>query len=173
VLDVDAGRQRMDGVTAAMYARSRHGRSDFSRARRQQALLLGLRAELFKVGGMLRVPVLWNEFERSITTDLRRIELFSLARRALDTKPAELHGLVLAPPLTRGFRTPDGRAVLLPERDAIDTALGALFSAPAPGSQPEAARCEPKEAALTAREGAPAKSNVSPDAAQPALGGKP
>ncbi|HXK19515.1 MAG TPA: LCP family protein, partial [Polyangiaceae bacterium] len=40
LLDLDAGRRHLDGLTAAMYVRSRHGRSDFHRARRQQAVLL-------------------------------------------------------------------------------------------------------------------------------------
>jgi len=148
LLDVEAGRQSMDGVTAAMYARSRHGRSDFSRARRQQAVLLGLRRKLSEVGGMLRVPALWNEFEHSIETDFRRIELLQLARRALETEPSHLHGLVLAPPLTRGVRVSNGRAVLLPEDAAIDAALSKLFSAPSPGARPEGLRCEPKDVAL-------------------------
>jgi polyisoprenyl-teichoic acid--peptidoglycan teichoic acid transferase len=150
LLDVDAGHQNMDGVTAAMYARSRHGRSDFSRARRQQAVLVGLRHKLSEIGGMLRVPALWTEFEHSIETDFRRLDLFRLARRALDTDPRHLHGLVLAPPLTRGVRVTNGRAVLLPESEAIDAALRALFSAPSPGTRPDGLRCEPKDAALHA-----------------------
>ncbi len=62
-LDVDPGDVRMDGATAALYVRSRHGRSDFSRSRRQQAVLLGLRAELETAGGVTRLPDLWDEFE--------------------------------------------------------------------------------------------------------------
>ncbi len=147
-LDVDAGSVRMDGVTAAMYVRSRHGRSDFSRARRQQAVLLGLRRELASAGGALSIPGLYAEVEKAIETDFSRAELFGLARRALALDPAHLHGLVLAPPQTRGSMTSDGRAVLLPDFSLIDAALAALFSAPSPGERPSSAQCEPKDAAL-------------------------
>jgi hypothetical protein len=47
-----------------------------------------------------------------------------------------------------GFKTPDGKAVLLPDFEAIDAALGKLFSAPSPGVRPKLAVCEPKDAAL-------------------------
>jgi LCP family protein required for cell wall assembly len=148
LLDVDAGPQRLDGATAAMYARSRHGRSDFSRARRQQAVLLGMRRELSELGGVLRVPALWAEFETSIQTNFRRVEILQLARRALATKPEHLHGLVLAPPQVRGLRTEEGSAVLIADAAEIDAALGGLFSQPSPGLRPAHARCEPKDAAL-------------------------
>ncbi|MGC4092976.1 MAG: LCP family protein [Polyangiaceae bacterium] len=147
-LDVDAGAVHMDGATAAMYVRSRHGRSDFSRARRQQAVLLGLRHELAGASGIARLPALYSEFEKSIETNFKRSQLIGLARRALSLDATHLHGLVLAPPLTRGYRTPDGRAVLTGDPDAIDAALRDLFSAPAPGTRAPQSTCEPKDAAL-------------------------
>jgi LCP family protein required for cell wall assembly len=149
-LDVTEGKQRMDGATAAMYVRSRHGRSDWDRARRQQAVLLGLRHELETFGGLSRVPALWDAFETSVQTDLRRIELFGLARRALGIEPTHLHGLVLGAEQMHGERTSDGRAVLIPDREAIERALGGLFSAPSPGVRPPSAKCAPKDAALRA-----------------------
>lgn len=147
LLDVDAGRQHLDGVTAAMYARSRHGRSDFSRTRRQQAVLLGVQHALNGVG-VLKLPELWSAFESSIETDLRRIELLALAKRAASVEPTHLHGLVIGHGHVRGHRTGDGKSVLLPDYEAIDAALSKLFSAPSPGARPAHAACEPKDAAL-------------------------
>ena len=149
LLDVDAGRQHLDGVTAAMYARSRHGRSDFHRARRQQAVLLGVQHALAGLG-MLKLPELWGAFESSIETDMRRVELLALGRRALSLDPAHLHGLVIGNEHVQGFRTPDGKSVLLPSYEAIDASLNKLFSAPSPGVRPKLAVCEPKDAALGA-----------------------
>jgi polyisoprenyl-teichoic acid--peptidoglycan teichoic acid transferase len=137
----------MDGVTAAMYVRSRHGRSDFHRARRQQAVLLGVQHELAGLG-VLRLPELWSTFEASVETDMRRIELLSLGRRALQLDPTHLHGIVIGNEQVHGFRTPDGKSVLLPDYEAIDLALAKLFSAPSPGVRPKLAACEPKDAAL-------------------------
>ena len=147
LLDVDAGRRHMDGVTAAMYVRSRHGRSDFHRARRQQAVLLGVRQTLSGLG-VLALPDLFGAFEASIETDMRRIELLGLARRALALDPSHLHGLVIGHDHVHGFRTPDGKSVLLPNYEAIDASLGKLFSAASPGVRPERAPCEAKNAAL-------------------------
>lgn len=142
------GLQRMDGATAAMYVRSRHGRSDWNRARRQQAVLLGLRHELETLGGISKLPSLWDEFEASVQTDLRRIELFNLARRAFAIEPSHLHGLVLGAGEMHGEMTSDGRAVLIPDPKAIERALAGLFSAPSPGVPPSGAKCAAKDAAL-------------------------
>jgi len=145
-LDLDAGEVRLDGATAALYVRSRHGRSDFSRARRQQAVLLGLRAELESAGGLARLPALREVFERSVHTDLRRYQLLDLGRRVLAAGPERLHGLVLNHPHVRPIRTEDGSAVLELDREAVAAALGKLFSAGLPGAP--AGPCPPKDAAL-------------------------
>jgi LCP family protein required for cell wall assembly len=147
VLDVDPGRRHLDGVTAAMYVRSRHGRSDFHRARRQQAVLLGVQQTLSGLG-VLKLPDLWGAFESSVETDMRRIQLLGLSKRALALDPSHLHGLVIGAEHVQGTRTPDGKSVLLPDYEAIDAALSKLFSAPSPGVRPKLAVCEPKDAAL-------------------------
>ncbi len=147
LLDLDPGRQHLDGATAAMYARSRHGRSDFHRTRRQQAVLLGVQHALSGVG-VMKLPDLWSAFEDSVETDLRRIELLALGRRAVSVDPTHLHGLIIGHEHVQGFRTEDGKAVLLPNYDAIDASLAKLFSAPSPGQQPALAVCAPKDAAL-------------------------
>jgi LCP family protein required for cell wall assembly len=147
LLDIDEGRRHMDGVTAAMYVRSRHGRSDFHRARRQQAVLFGVQHTLAGLG-VLKLPDLFGAFEASVETDMRRIDLLALGRRALALDPAHLHGLVIGHEHVQGVRTPDGKSVLLPNYEAIDASLAKLFSAPSPGVRPEHAVCEPKDAAL-------------------------
>jgi hypothetical protein len=143
---VDAGEVRLDGRTAALYIRSRHGRSDFSRARRQQAVLLALRAELESAGGLTRLPALWEVFEDSVRTDLRRYQLFDLARRVLAAGPERTHGLVLGHPHVTPLRTPEGWSVLQLEPEAVAQALGKLFSAGLPGTPGGA--CPPKDVAL-------------------------
>lgn len=147
LLDLDAGDRHLDGVTAAMYVRSRHGRSDFHRARRQQAVLLGVQRRLAGLG-VLKLPDLWGAFESSVESDMRRIELLTLARRALSLDASHLHGLVLGHGHVFGHRTPEGKAVLLPDYEAIDASLAKLFSADSPGVRPTRAPCEPKDAAF-------------------------
>lgn len=147
-LDVDEGERHMDGVTAAMYARSRHGRSDFHRARRQQAVLMGVQHALAGFG-VTKLPDLWSEVEASVETDMRRLDLLGLGRRALKTDPTHLHGMIIGDKQVKGVFV-EGKAVLLPDYDAIDEALGKLFSEPSPGAQPKYAVCAPKDIALTA-----------------------
>ncbi len=148
-LDLPAGEARLDGVTTAMYARSRHGRSDFSRARRQQAILLAMRRELVKSSNLLRLPTLFGQFEDSLETDLRRVDLLTLAQRVLRVPPRHLHGVVLGVEQVSGMRATGGRAVLVPRREAIDSALNALFSAPTPGLPEAGSVCPKADIALT------------------------
>lgn len=155
-LSLAAGENTLDGATAAMFVRSRHGRSDFSRSRRQQAVLLGLRDRVLDQGGLSAVPDLLAEFESSIMTDMRRVDLLSLARRSLALSSDSLHGLVLAPPLTRAERTTDGKAVLLPELDRIQAAMAGLFSAPPPGT-PVKTPCPAPDVALRIAAAKPAQ----------------
>jgi LCP family protein required for cell wall assembly len=149
MLDLEAGAHHLDGTTAGMYVRSRHGRSDFSRTRRQQAVVLGLRHRLAEPSTLLRLPALLDATEAMVRTDLSRLELLRLARRASRVDPSHLHGLVFGARETAPHRTPEGRAVLLPRKDAIDDALAHLFEAPPPGERPSARACKPADVALT------------------------
>jgi polyisoprenyl-teichoic acid--peptidoglycan teichoic acid transferase len=148
-LDLAAGAAHLDGVTAAMYARSRHGRSDFSRARRQQAILVGMRRELSKPRSLVRLPLLFGSFEDSIETDLSRGEVLALAQRLLHVAPAHLHGLVLGVEQVSAMQAAGGRAVLRPKPDAINEALNQLFSAPSPGLPPVGSVCPKADVALS------------------------
>lgn len=146
-LDLAAGAARLDGVTAAMYARSRHGRSDFSRARRQQAILLGMRRELTK-SSLVRMAKVFDSLEDSLETDLSRAEVLGIAQRLLRVSPAHLHGVVLGAEQVSAMQASGGRAVLRPKPDAINDALSQLFSAPSPGLPQAGSVCPKADVAL-------------------------
>lgn len=137
LLDVRAGRQLMDGPTVAMYVRSRHGRSDWNRSLRQQAVLFGLRERLVRGRTLLRLPELMAEVEASVQSDLSRLSLLSLARQALSIEPRRLHGVVLGRNETVPMRTEQQWSVLLGDDQAIEQRLSDLFVAPRPGREPE------------------------------------
>jgi polyisoprenyl-teichoic acid--peptidoglycan teichoic acid transferase len=149
MLDVEQGQVRMDGTTAAMYVRSRHGRSDFGRARRQQAVLSAIHHQLLTPGGLGRIVEVWETVERNVSTDFKRYELLDLARRALGLKLELIHGLVLSDEQLEP-RVDRGRAMLFPKGDAIDPAVRALFSAPVPGVD-HTTVCPPADIALRHR----------------------
>jgi anionic cell wall polymer biosynthesis LytR-Cps2A-Psr (LCP) family protein len=158
--------QHLDGRTALMYARSRHGRGVFDRAGRQQAVLLGLRDRFLELG-LTRALQLLPAVARTVHTDLRTIEMIRLGRRLLGSKREHLHGLVLTPrhaeitvrgaptdSLRRGGRpsrpSQNGRWVLVPKPDEIHAALADLFSAPLPGHR-ATETCPDMDAALKRR----------------------
>jgi len=147
-LDLSSGSARLDGATAAMYARSRHGRSDFSRSRRQQAILVGMRRELSKLGSLVRMAKLFDTVEDSLETDLSRAEVLVLAQRLLHVPPAHLHGLVLGAEQVSAMQATGGRAVLRAKPDAITEALNRLFSAPSPGLPQAGSICPKADVAL-------------------------
>ena len=148
ILRVEAGRQAMDGATAAMYARSRHGRSDWDRSRRQHAVLSALRRRVREAGMSEWVPVLSAALEEGVITSMSRLELLRLIRRVSRLDEGRLHGLLIGSRQVERHRTAEGHSVLLPNYDAIDEALSGLFEAPAPGIAPRVRRCRPTDVAL-------------------------
>lgn len=147
-LDVVAGAQTLDGVTAAMYIRSRHGRSDWSRARRQQAVLLGLRDRVRELSVMEWLPVFQTALNEGVHSSMSRLELLALIRRLRRVERDHLHGLLIGHREVSLHRTEEGRAVLLPNSEAIHRALRRLFSAPAPGIPPAGRRCPPADVGI-------------------------
>jgi len=95
-----AGRVTLDGRTALAYVRSRQGvgDSDFTRAARQQQLLLALRARLTSPDMITKLPdvirVAGDTVRTNVPTD--RLEAFISLARSLDSKAAQR--FVLGPP---------------------------------------------------------------------------
>ncbi len=148
VLKLEAGPQHLDGPTAAMFIRSRHGRSDWSRARRQQLVLRGLHQKLANVQGLAKLPKLFASVEQSVLSNMSRLQLLALARRVLQQEPSKVHGVVLGHRETIPHRNEKNWAVLLPEPEAIARRLETVFEAGAPGERPEPVACPNAAAAL-------------------------
>lgn len=99
------GAQHMDGKTALLFARSRHGNngegSDFARAKRQQKVLVALRDQLLSLGTITnpaRVRRIIQTLREHITTNANVTEivrLLSLAQ-SVDTKTIKQHVLTNA-----------------------------------------------------------------------------
>jgi LCP family protein required for cell wall assembly len=132
-LDLRAGRQRLDGHAALLYSRSRHGRTDLDRARRQQAVMVGLKHRLTAWNVVPRLPWLWRTTKAHTRTDLDLAGAVRLATTLVSAGAGMVHGLVLKPPVVRSWRSPEGQSVLVLDRRASARALAGLFDAPAPG----------------------------------------
>jgi LCP family protein required for cell wall assembly len=85
-IDIPAGHQLMDGVTAVEYARTRHPDSDYGRENRQQQVLLAIRDRALQLDVLPRLPQLLPEVRDLVHTDIGLVEAARLASfgRSLD-----------------------------------------------------------------------------------------
>ena len=113
------GPQRMDGVQALEYVRSRHGdlRSDFGRSQRQQQVLLAIRTKA-KLLGYSDIPDISDAMANDFNTDMSITEVTSLLPLASAIALPNVHQVILLPPFTQGA-TVGNQDVLLPNWDLI------------------------------------------------------
>jgi polyisoprenyl-teichoic acid--peptidoglycan teichoic acid transferase len=128
VVDIPAGRQRMNGETALRYARTRHQDDDFGRMARQQQVVAALRSELMRPTSWWRLPAVAAAVRRATNTDLGPLDLATLAFAA-GFGPAEPERLALHLGLVQEFRGAGG-AFLLRPTPALRQRVG-VFLAPA------------------------------------------
>jgi LCP family protein required for cell wall assembly len=130
VVDIPAGRQTMDGITAVEYARMRHPDSDYGRQGRQQQLLLALRDAALRIDTVPKLPQLIPQVERLVRTDLTPVQISQLVAfgRGLSAD-RDIVALPANPQLTPSYTGPGGAAYvnLTP---AFRTAVKALIEQP-------------------------------------------
>ncbi|MEK7530085.1 MAG: LCP family protein [Patescibacteria group bacterium] len=98
----EEGWQHMDGDTALVFARSRHGTngegSDFARAKRQQKIILAVKERLFSSATVLnpaRIGELIKAVSDNVQTNLSTWEMMRLARYASEVKQDQMQHVVL------------------------------------------------------------------------------
>jgi hypothetical protein len=89
-----AGEQHMNGATALIYARSRHGNngegSDFARSRRQQQIIIALKEQIESIGGIGKLPDVINALGDNVLTDLTISDAESLYGLVQGVNPASI-----------------------------------------------------------------------------------
>ena len=136
---VDAGMHHFKGWEALAYARSRRapGDTDFTRAARQQQVLLAVREKLLQGGSVLtNLPSLLDAFGDLLQTDLPYDRLVDLAAVAEDMSANAIVRTVFGRPLVKGRMDPVYGSVQVPDLKAIRRVAAGLF--PAPGQSPTA-----------------------------------
>ena len=96
---LDPGSYHFDGATALAYARSRHGSSDFARARRQQQLLGAMRSAILAPQNLARLPEIVTTVGGIVHTNFppdRIEELLALANQVQDDPTGQY---VFQPPI--------------------------------------------------------------------------
>jgi LCP family protein required for cell wall assembly len=126
-----AGSQVMNGETALIYARSRHGsnyeNSDFARSRRQQLILQAIKDKMFKFSTLLspqKLSAIFDLLDKSIETNMSIWQAIKIANMVKDTGDSKIYRITLddAPDslLEPGF-TEDGQWILQPKDGNFDT----------------------------------------------------
>lgn len=125
------GVHRMDGALALWYVRSRNGTSDFDRNRRQQAMLRAIFQALRERGQLEQLPALWQDLTEIVKTDLTLGDLLSLLPIALNLDNLTLRSFFISPQQVSSWQTPQGAAVLVPNREALRAELIKFLTPPA------------------------------------------
>jgi len=129
-----AGQHHLDGATALKYARTRHGSSDFARARRQQQVILAARDQVVQLDQLPRLiangPQILDALGDSIQTDLSFDQAVQLAQILQDVPPDSYRGAVIDQNYTQNYVTDTGAQVLIPLREKIGQLYQSFFETP-------------------------------------------
>lgn len=132
-LVIEAGRQHMNGDLALKYARTRHTTQggDIGRARRQQQVIMAVRDKALSLNYPLnRVPGLIQTLGESVQTDLSISQILSIAQAAQKVQVKDIKQGVIDETMVVDWMTPDGKMVLLPQRDKIRQLISEIFPVP-------------------------------------------
>lgn len=131
-LYIAAGRQWMNGDLALKYARSRHGSSDFDRARRQQQVISAVRERILRFEMLpeliVRAPNLWSGLSGHVRSGLALEQWIQLAVYAKDISSENIRYGVIDGRYVQPMMW-NGMSVLSPNRAVIGSLLLEVFGA--------------------------------------------
>ena len=127
---IEAGQHTLNGHDAMRYARTRAtAGSDFSRARRQQAVLLAIRDKALQIGIIPKIPELWTSMSGTVQTDLQLVDILELAQLADEISADKIQSVVIDTSMTVDYTVPEtGARVLLPLREKIREVVEEMFA---------------------------------------------
>ncbi len=139
-----AGRQKMDGLTALRYARSRHGNngegSDFARSKRQQKIMIALKDKLTSFDTLInpvKITSLFSLLTQSTATDMEPWEAVKVAQMLKNLNSNDIiHQVLDDGPgnyLVGGISALDGAYILQPRTGSyleLQTMFSHIFDRP-------------------------------------------
>jgi len=127
---IASGMQHMTGAEALVYARSRHGSTDFDRGARQQRVLLSLRQQTDVARVLPKVDALASALSASVRTDIPRELLPQLLGLAARVNTPDVRSYIFTPKVyqTEYLQSPRGY-ILVPKVDRIRAAVRDAFAA--------------------------------------------
>ncbi len=144
---IEEGYQTLDGHDAMRYARTRATPgADFSRAKRQQQVLLAIKDKALQIGIIPKIPELWTTMADSVETDLDLGIILELAQLADEIDTDNIQNKIIDYTMTVNYVVPDTRAqVLLPLRDKIREVVDEMFAEIEPAEQKQFVGPTPEE----------------------------
>ncbi len=141
---IEAGQHTLDGYNALRYARTRATPgSDFSRAKRQQAVLMAIKDKALQLNMIPKIPELWNTMAGTVETDLQLVDIVELAQLADEIEAGNIQSTVIDSALTYDYVVPEtGAQVLIPLRDKIRAVIDEMFAESEPAEGPSQAEIE-------------------------------
>ena len=132
---IEAGEQHLDGETALKYARTRATLGgDVDRAGRQQTVVLAVRDKVLSLDMVpqliSRAPDIWQTLQANVRTNMLPEEAVQLALLAQDIPRDSIKTAVIDYDYVYPEITPDGRQVLVPNRENIRLLRNDLFTPP-------------------------------------------
>ncbi|MEI8333048.1 MAG: LCP family protein [Chloroflexota bacterium] len=128
---IDAGCHHLDGISALAFARIRYsiGQNDFTRAGRQQQVLVAARDQVVREGLLLDIPRLLDALGSTVRTDIPPELVPRLAEYASGIDQHDVAQAVITWPLVASGMNGYG-SVLLPDLAAIRLVADGLFTQP-------------------------------------------
>lgn len=132
---IEAGDYLLDGETALKYARTRATLGgDVDRAARQQAVVMAVRDKVLSLDMVpqliARAPQIWQTLQANVRTNMTPEEAIQLAVLAQDIPRDSIKTAVIDYDYVYPETTPDGRQVLVPNRENIRELRNGLFTPP-------------------------------------------
>jgi LCP family protein required for cell wall assembly len=130
-----AGLYHMDSELALWYVRSRKTSSDLDRGRRQQDVMRAIWRKVRAQNLFTKLPDLWAQASKFITTDLTLADVTGLVPLALtmDTSDIEYYTFRQLKEVV-GKISPAGQAVLVPQREAVAALMQQVVNPPSASS---------------------------------------
>jgi LCP family protein required for cell wall assembly len=141
VIDIAPGCQKLDGIYALAFARSRHQASDYQRMRRQQLVLQAVRRQIDPLAVLPQLPTLLDIAADNLYSTFARAEMPDLAQVAARVNADRLYKVFFNP----GAGFPAGLSS--DEIASIHDRVANIFSQPEPKPTPspsDGGGCPPK-----------------------------
>ena len=123
------GVRTMDGQEALIFARSRHGSSDFGRAERQQQVIAAVRAQTDVEAIAANLPALASTLQDAIKSDFPQDDLPRLLELLGRVDASNLKSIVFAPPVYQTVGADERGYIIVPDVEKIRRAILAAFAA--------------------------------------------